>query len=328
MAADTWYFGNDFLHYTTSDVSFHDDTYIYHPDNIREEKDSKPDVQPCPRKLLNPRAFEVRQSVCVVGQQRETLQKVKHKIASLLDVPFPIESLHVKSASDIKDDALLVPKVILVAVHSPGRKLIDEEGDHGQLDLLYDAAIEMGADVMIIYVGLPRSVYPPMRHIVYHPRLNDLVFPTQPLLGQIAEQNELVTLVENSDFGHMQKNVIREWMLRPVTRDHRVFHVAESLSTAEMSDADFWSETEVHQLPTSLEDFLSEGPSSAAVEAPKDTPKKKRRRKLIKFRKRREEAKPKEELISLCEEGEFDTGSVEIELGGSSVEVESFMGFD
>jgi len=98
---------------------------------------------------------------------------------------------------------------------------------------------------MIIYVGLPRSVYPPMRHIVYHPRLNDLVFPTQPLLGQIAEQNELVTLVENSDFGHMQKNVIREWMLRPVTRDHRVFHVAESLSTAEMSDADFWSETEV-----------------------------------------------------------------------------------
>jgi len=85
---------------------------------------------------------------------------------------------------------------------------------------------------------------------------------------------------------------------------------------------------QVHQLPTSLEDFLSEGPSSAAVEAPKDTPKKKRRRKLIKFRKRREEAKPKEELISLCEEGEFDTGSVEIEIGGSSVEVESFMGFD
>ena len=92
----------------------------------------------------------MRQSVCVVGQQRETLQKVKHKVASLLDVPFPIESLHVKSASDIKDDALLVPKVILVAVHSPGRKLLDEEGDHGQLDLLYDAAIDMGGELVVV----------------------------------------------------------------------------------------------------------------------------------------------------------------------------------
>ena len=87
--------------------------------------------------------------MCVVGLNRETLQKVKHKIASLLDDPFPIESLHVKSPSDIKDDALLVPKVILVGVHCPGRKLIDEENDQGQLDLLYDEAIEMGGELSV-----------------------------------------------------------------------------------------------------------------------------------------------------------------------------------
>ncbi len=103
----------------------------------------------------------------------------------------------------------------------------------------------VAADVMIVYVGLPRSVYPPIRHMVYHPRLIDLVFPTQPLLRQLAEQNELVTLVENSDFGHMQKNVMREWMQRPVTTSHQVFRVAASMSTAEMSEADFWSESEV-----------------------------------------------------------------------------------
>ena len=86
----------------------------------------------------------------MVGMHRETLQKVKHKIASLLDHPFPIESLHVKSASDIKDGALLVPKVILVAVHCPGRKLIDEEKDEGQLDMLYDEAVEMGGELIFM----------------------------------------------------------------------------------------------------------------------------------------------------------------------------------
>ena len=113
---------------------------------------------------------------------RETLQKVKHKIASLLDHPFPIESLHVKSASDIKDGALLVPKVILVAVHCPGRKLIDEDKDEGQLDMLYDEAVEMGGELLICvlyllltdrWVGRRCAAYIRSPHII---RLHEMVF--------------------------------------------------------------------------------------------------------------------------------------------------------
>ena len=39
---------------------------------------------------------------------------------------------------------MLVPKLVLVASHCPGRKLLDEQGDEGQLDYLYDEACELG----------------------------------------------------------------------------------------------------------------------------------------------------------------------------------------
>ena len=44
----------------------------------------------------------------------------------------------------LQDGALLVPKLVLVASHCPGRKLLDEQGDEGQLDYLYDEACELG----------------------------------------------------------------------------------------------------------------------------------------------------------------------------------------
>ena len=98
---------------------------------------------------------------------------------------------------------------------------------------------------MVIYVGLPRVIYSPMKHVIFHPRLMDLVFPDQPILRALADDHSFVTLVQNSDFNSMQRNVIREWIQRPVSRNHRVYQVAASLSTRE-SDAEFWSETDAY----------------------------------------------------------------------------------
>ena len=93
--------------------------------------------------------LQVRESVCLVGYDRESLQDVKLRLNKLMDEPLPLESFHVKKLSDIKDGALLVPKLIFVATHCPGKVLIDEEGNHGQLDHLYDEACEIGGEIII-----------------------------------------------------------------------------------------------------------------------------------------------------------------------------------
>ena len=47
--------------------------------------------------------FEVRQNaVCVVGLHRDAVRDIKNQIGTLLKVPIPLESFHVKSPSDIK----------------------------------------------------------------------------------------------------------------------------------------------------------------------------------------------------------------------------------
>ena len=45
---------------------------------------------------------------------------------------------------------------------------------------------------MLVYLGLPRAIYPPLKHMVYHPRMIDLVFPRQTIVRQLAEDNCLV----------------------------------------------------------------------------------------------------------------------------------------
>lgn len=83
--------------------------------------------------------FEVRNSVCVAGVNRDAVLQAKAWIASLMPDSVAIESFHARNAGDVKDGALLVPKVVLVAKHNPGRKLIDNtSGNSGQLDFLYD----------------------------------------------------------------------------------------------------------------------------------------------------------------------------------------------
>ena len=70
-----------------------------------------------------------------------------------------------------------------------------------------------------------------MRHIVYHPKLEEIVFPNQPLLKHLASENCLLTVCEGSDLTNMQQNVIREWLEKPVNENHPVFHAANSMSS-------------------------------------------------------------------------------------------------
>ena len=80
----------------------------------------------------------------MAGISRDVIADVKQMVAGLVSEPLPLESFHVKQRSDVKDGALLVPKVILAAGHRPGQKLIDEAGDEGQLDFVYDEVCHVG----------------------------------------------------------------------------------------------------------------------------------------------------------------------------------------
>ena len=91
------------------------------------------------------------------------------------------------------------------------------------------------ANLMLIYLGLPRSIYQPMRHIVYHPKMADMVFPSQPLLRDLAAENCLITVTEGSDLNNMQKNVLREWITKEVGTGHPIYKTADYLSSVEMS---------------------------------------------------------------------------------------------
>lgn len=203
----------------------------------------------------------------------------------LMDKPVALESFHIKEMSDLKDGSLLVPKIVMVATHCPGKKLIDETGNEGQLDFLYDEVTDLGgelcfrlggsqekssssfvfvpADFMVVYVGIPRSVYPPFRHMVYHPKMVDILFPSQPILREWAETNSFITVCEDSDLTNMQKNVLKEWMKRPVDRSHQIYKSAENLSSSEWTygEADFPQTPKAykrsHSVPAKSHDYSS-----------------------------------------------------------------------
>ena len=90
--------------------------------------------------------MEVRPSICITGIDQELILRVKNLLSTLTTVLLPLESFHVKNPTDIEDGALLVPKVVLVAKHCVGKLLIDEEGDSGQLDFIYDELVETGSE--------------------------------------------------------------------------------------------------------------------------------------------------------------------------------------
>ena len=89
--------------------------------------------------------FEVRQSICVVGVNRDAVLKVKSLVAGVTSEPLPLESFHVKQCSDVTDGAMLVPKIVLAAAHRPGQRFIDQSPiSGGQLDFLYDEVCKIG----------------------------------------------------------------------------------------------------------------------------------------------------------------------------------------
>jgi hypothetical protein len=86
-------------------------------------------------------------------------------------------------------------------------------------------------------MNLPRCLYPPNKCFIYHEKVGQLLFPEQPLLKELALENELVTVTESdpsfssaakssTGLNHVQRNVIREWLERPVRADHGVYRAA------------------------------------------------------------------------------------------------------
>ena len=69
---------------------------------------------------------------------------MKSTLASLSEDPIPLESFHIKQPSDVIAGSLLVPKVVVVASHIPGKLLIDDKGNMGQIDFIYDELQELG----------------------------------------------------------------------------------------------------------------------------------------------------------------------------------------
>lgn len=235
------------------------------------------------RKPISPQLIKVRDSICIVGHDWQLIQYVKGQISSLVDHPLPLESLHVKKDTDFKEGALLVPKVILVAKHCPGKKLIDDDGNQGILDDLYDEVCNVGADLLVIYAGLPRAVYPPMRHMVYHPRMAQLLFSTHPTLRSLAETYSLITITEKTNLTSMQKNVIREWLTQPVEANHSVYDKAHEMLKYALNASEIMSETEVYHYQKPLPYYGKTQYLSATEEhASVDSIEKKRKRKKSK----------------------------------------------
>lgn len=199
------------------------------------------------RRRFDSQVYQVRPCVCIAGFTCSAIQRVKSAIDCLSEDALPLESFHVTRLTDVKDGALLVPKVILVAVHCPGRKLIDSIGNEGQLDFLYDEVVEIGADILVVYLDLPRVIYAPTKDHIYHPRVAELLFPSQPRVDALSRCFGLITVVEGSDFNSRQRNLLRHWVTRPVSAGHRVYRTAENYHyLSEFSEPEWrrWSEND------------------------------------------------------------------------------------
>jgi len=88
--------------------------------------------------------------------------------------------------------------------------------------------------VLLVCVDLPRIIYPPNKSFIFHRRVADLLFGDQPVLQTLALENALITVSTGTGLNHIQRNVVREWLSRPVGPDHRVYQAAaEYLTEAE-----------------------------------------------------------------------------------------------
>lgn len=129
--------------------------------------------------------------------------------------------------------------------------------------------------------------------MVYHPRLIDLVFPNSSILRRLAEEHSLITTVDGSSLNSMQKNLIKEWLQKPVYAGHPVFHGATKLFDRHFpvwmkDDTEFWSETEVDRWRDESDSSSTNEQHyrSAVEEHPIADRKKKSKRKLFRLKDR------------------------------------------
>ena len=92
-----------------------------------------------------------------------------------------------------------------------------------------------------------------------------------------------VTVVDGCDFTSMQKNVIKEWLLRPVDRGHPVYKHAQQLQDALTMqidmDVSFWSEAEIYSPRGQFDDSIALGGGVGYHTATEEHPLAERRRK-------------------------------------------------
>ncbi len=158
---------------------------------------------------------------------------------------------------------------------------------------------------MVIYVSLPKAIYPPNKHAVYHPKMEEMVFPSSPILRHLANENCFFTISGGTKLSTMQKNVLHEWITKPVNSSHPVFEAASYLSSMESElENDVTSDVTsslslrddsdgaVARQPASLR-FLDESGEMAREEHTladkKKKKKKKREKKKFSFRERRQQ---------------------------------------
>lgn len=177
---------------------------------------------------------EVRNSVVVAGYNRQDILSVKQQMDALTSKPGMIEGYHVRNHGDLQDGVFLVPKVVLVATHYAGRKVVDDDGNDGQLDDLYDEACDAAADAIVVYLGLPKALYPPLKEGLFHPEVEKRLFPSQPALRDLAFNDCLLTVTDGTEFNARQKELIKEWMEREVDSSHPVFGKADELRDKRM----------------------------------------------------------------------------------------------
>ena len=149
---------------------------------------------------------------------------------------------------------------------------------------------------MVIYVGLPKSIYPSNKHAIYHPKMEEMVFPTSSLLRHLASENCFFTITDSTKLSSMQKNVLSEWITKPVNSNHPVFESASYLSSMESEyESDYAPQNANGASPATLRynvenevDFMPATEQHPLADKKKKKKKKKEKKKFS-FRKRKQE---------------------------------------
>ena len=93
---------------------------------------------------------------------------------------------------------------------------------------------------MIIYMGLPKLLYPYIHNIIYHPKVCDTMFPQQHVIHELAINNCFLTITEGTKLTYMQTNLLQLWLSNPVSNKHPVYQTADRLQSLNDGEIDFY----------------------------------------------------------------------------------------